>query len=170
MSFFSPLLSIYMGHAQHTSLGTFVGDRHSGIEWTLSKAANDSKLCSVILTLEGRDTTQKDLGGIEWWAHANLMKFKEAKCRALHMGWGNPSTSTGWAKNGLKTALGIRKTWEQEVCHELAMCICRSQSKLYLELHLKRHGQQAKEGDFAPLFQSCEMSPGILHPALGPPA
>ncbi|GAB0196602.1 hypothetical protein GRJ2_002125500 [Grus japonensis] len=33
----------------------FVGDMDSGIECTLSKFANNTKLCGVIDTLEGRD-------------------------------------------------------------------------------------------------------------------
>lgn len=82
--FLSPPLSIYMRSAQHTALGTFAGDRHSSIEWTLSKSANDSKLCSVVNTLEGTPpNTLKDLDSLEWETHANLMKFNEAKCRGL---------------------------------------------------------------------------------------
>ena len=68
----------------------FVSNMDSGIECTLSKFVNDTKLCGVVVTLEGRDTTQRDLDRLERWARVNLMKFNKAKHEALHMGWGNP--------------------------------------------------------------------------------
>jgi len=62
---------------------TFVGDMDSGTECTLSKFADDMKLCGVVDTLEGRDAIQRDLDRLERWACVNRMKV-------LHMSWGNP--------------------------------------------------------------------------------
>ena len=53
----------------------FAGDMDSGIECTLSKFADDIKLCGVVNTLEGRDATQRDPDRLERWACVNLMKF-----------------------------------------------------------------------------------------------
>jgi len=41
-------------------------------------------------TLEGRDVIWRDFDRPNRWACANLMKFSKAKCKVLHMGWGNP--------------------------------------------------------------------------------
>jgi len=89
----------------------FVSDMDSGIKYTLSKFADDTKLCGAADTLEGRDAIQRDQDRLERWACVNLMKFNKAKYRVLHMVQVIPSISTGWGMKGLRAALP-RRTWK----------------------------------------------------------
>jgi len=68
----------------------FVSGMDSGTECTLSKFANNTKLCDVVDTLERRGAIQRDLDRLKRWACVNRMKFNKAKCKVLHIGRGSP--------------------------------------------------------------------------------
>ncbi|GAB0204601.1 hypothetical protein GRJ2_002925700 [Grus japonensis] len=67
----------------------FISDVASGIERTLSKFADDTKLSGAVDLLERRGAIQRELDMHEEWACVNLMKFNKAKCKVLHPAQGS---------------------------------------------------------------------------------
>ncbi|KAK4813077.1 hypothetical protein QYF61_007579 [Mycteria americana] len=103
----------------------FVGDMNSGIECILSKFPDDTKLSGVADTLEGRDAIQRDLDSLDSWAPMNLMKFNKAKCKVLHLGWGDEWVESSPAEKdlGVRVDEKLGMTRQRVLAAQKANCI-----------------------------------------------
>jgi len=150
----------------------FVSNMDSGIECTLCKFADDTKVCGVVNMLEGRDAIQRDFNRLERWAHVNIIKFNKAKCKVLHMGQGNPKHKYRLGREWRRQPWGEEHGgagW-QEAQHDPAMCAHSPESQPYPGLHQNQCGQQVEGGGSASVLHSRETPPGVLCPALEPSA
>ncbi|GAB0181794.1 cAMP-dependent protein kinase inhibitor alpha [Grus japonensis] len=124
----------------------------SVIECTLSKCANDTKLCGVVDMLEGRDAIQRDLDRLKRWARANHMKFNKAKCKVLHVGQGNPKhkyrLDREWIESSPEEDLGV---FMDERLKMSQQCL-QPRKPTITGLQQEKHGQQVEGGDSAPLL------------------
>ncbi|GAB0186769.1 cAMP-dependent protein kinase inhibitor alpha [Grus japonensis] len=152
-----------------TGTNIFVGDTDSGIECTLGKFADDTKLCGVVDMLEGRDAIQRDLDRLERWACANHMKFNKAKCKVLHVGQRNPKHNYRlgghWVESspeekdvGVLLDEKLNMSWQCALAAQKANCILGC---------IKSSVTSRSREVILPL--RMRPPPGVLRPALGSP-
>ena len=94
----------------------FINGINSGIECTLSKAIDDTKLCDAVDTFKEQDATWRDLCRPKQWAQVNLMRFNKFKCKILHLHcgkscYGNKLGDISMVHNPAKKDLRWMASW-----------------------------------------------------------
>jgi len=74
-----------VGSSGSVLFNVFVKELDAGIEWTLSKSANDNNL-RCVESLKGREVLQRGVHRQESQAIMNCMKFNKSKRWIIHLG------------------------------------------------------------------------------------
>ena len=67
----------------------YINDLDNGLKSTVSKFADDTKLCGIANSHSNQLDIQEDLNILEQWSEKWLMKFNPSKCKVMHIGKNN---------------------------------------------------------------------------------
>ncbi|PKU29915.1 rna-directed dna polymerase from mobile element jockey-like [Limosa lapponica baueri] len=78
----------------------FIKDLDAGVECTIRKVADDTKLGGFVDSLERQEALQRDLDRFEHWAIINGMKINKNECHICTWDGVMLGTSIDWEKSG----------------------------------------------------------------------
>ncbi|KAJ7395478.1 rna-directed dna polymerase from mobile element jockey-like [Pitangus sulphuratus] len=137
----------------------FINDWDTGLEGTLSKLADSTKLGGAVDSLKGTETLQRDVDKLEGWAIANHMKLNKGKCQILHLGGGEPGCTYRLGKDMLDSSamerdLGVLVDGKLTMSQQ-----CPGSQEGMSGGHQEKHRQPVKEGDCPALLCTGVASP-----------